>query len=68
VTALLADWRDVDGRLCHFHEPPTDRKLSRVGMGNLQAEIVLPIGPIDADEGGKFIVESSFHDSSGTLR
>jgi hypothetical protein len=45
-----------------------DRKLARLGMGYLQAEIVLPIGPIDADEGRKFIVELSFHDSSGTLR
>jgi hypothetical protein len=45
-----------------------DAKLSRVGIGNLQADIVLPIGPIDADKGRKFTVELRFHDSSGTLR
>jgi hypothetical protein len=45
-----------------------DVKLSRVGIGNLQADIVLPISPIDANKGRKFIVELMFHDSSGTLR
>src|SRR5512132_2698196 len=41
-----------------------DGKLPFFIVGNLQTNVVFSIGPIDADEGGKFRVWLWLHDSS----
>ena len=39
-----------------------DVKLSLLSVGNLQTDIVFRIGPIDADEGGKFSIGLRLHE------
>jgi hypothetical protein len=39
-----------------------DSKLSLLSVSNLQTDVVFRIGPIDADEGGKFSIGLRLHE------